>query len=291
MNGDEVRAVRFLAGYGYDAPQVDDLLRRLAAELDAGRPGGPLIANATFRRTVGYGYEGEAFDWFLEEFLRQESQPEPAGMNADPWRDLPVVNLISWRGPGGLAEPRKVLIGECKSAWRDFGQLPGVRLCWRTGWWKEHQGELRTVEQQAMASVGGFLSTTAKIGGRSFTLKKTGRGRYSDPGVTEIADRAVQNAWGHFNVETASRMQQARQKWERGRGAGLRELVDETGTPILYVSGGADNKKADACISFPDGRWLRFLVRGTKRTNGVMTAVDQAGEQDRPVHVQGRGHG
>jgi hypothetical protein len=29
---------------------VDDLLGRVAAELDAGRPAGPLIENATFRR-------------------------------------------------------------------------------------------------------------------------------------------------------------------------------------------------------------------------------------------------
>jgi hypothetical protein len=35
---------------GYAAPEVDDLLGRVAAELDAGRPAGPLIENATFRR-------------------------------------------------------------------------------------------------------------------------------------------------------------------------------------------------------------------------------------------------
>ena len=48
VNGDEVRDARFLNGDGYDAGQVDDLLRRVAVELDAGRPAGPLIAGATF---------------------------------------------------------------------------------------------------------------------------------------------------------------------------------------------------------------------------------------------------
>jgi hypothetical protein len=36
---------------------------------------------------------------------------------------------------------------------------------------------------------------------------------------------------------------------------------------------------ACACVSFPDQRWLRFLVRGTKPANAIMTAVDQAGNK------------
>lgn len=39
MNGDEVRNVKFSSGT-YDASQVNDLLERIAAELDAGRPAG-----------------------------------------------------------------------------------------------------------------------------------------------------------------------------------------------------------------------------------------------------------
>lgn len=46
VNGDEVRDTWFcpsqrLEVVGYDARQVDDLVRRVAAELDAGRPAGP----------------------------------------------------------------------------------------------------------------------------------------------------------------------------------------------------------------------------------------------------------
>lgn len=67
-------------------------------------------------------------------------------MNPDPWRDLPVVNLINWPPPFGPAgHPasewwrdrvrlyRKAfpyLAADCTSAWLAFDQLPGTRLRW-----------------------------------------------------------------------------------------------------------------------------------------------------------------
>lgn len=56
-----------------------------------------------------------------------------------------------------------------------------------------------------------------------------------------------------------------------------RKLVDKTETPILYTSGKNFQRSAKARISFPDGRSLRFPVRGTYRPNAIMTAVDEAG--------------
>src|SRR6516164_5484379 len=47
VNGDEVRNIRFRKGSCYAASQVNDLLDRIAAELDAGRPVGWLITSAT----------------------------------------------------------------------------------------------------------------------------------------------------------------------------------------------------------------------------------------------------
>jgi hypothetical protein len=46
---------------------VADLLERIAAELDAGRPVRPLIENATFQMIYGSGagYATCAVDWFL----------------------------------------------------------------------------------------------------------------------------------------------------------------------------------------------------------------------------------
>jgi hypothetical protein len=59
----------------------------------------------------------------------------------------------------------------------------------------------------------------------------------------------------------------------------LRELLDATGMPILYTSGRNYRRTAGACITFPDRRWLRFPVRGTRQANAIMTAVDQAGNK------------
>jgi hypothetical protein len=67
--------------------------------------------------------------------------------------------------------------------------------------------------------------------------------------------------------------------WWRGPDA-LKELVDETGTPVLYITGSRHHaRRARTGIAFPDGRWLRFLVRGTEVANAIMTAVDQAGNR------------
>ena len=145
VNGDGFRDTTFLAngtGKCYDGSEVDDLLDRVAAELDAGRLGGPLIRNATFSR--GEGYDIYAVDWFLEEFLRREDQPELAGASADPWRDHPIVNQMTRSGLGRMAErpvnPSKQARGEYRAEvqkhlgghflreWRGFGQLPGVHL-------------------------------------------------------------------------------------------------------------------------------------------------------------------
>ncbi len=60
--------------------------------------------------------------------------------------------------------------------------------------------------------------------------------------------------------------------------AWFRQLLDETGTPILYT-GGVTSGRDGGYIKFPGRRWLRFPVRGDKRANAIMTAVDQAGNK------------
>ena len=72
VTGDEVRDSSFVLprgkfARGYDAVEVDELLRRIAAEVDAGRPVGPMIEKAQFRARSGtQAYETGAVDWFLE---------------------------------------------------------------------------------------------------------------------------------------------------------------------------------------------------------------------------------
>jgi hypothetical protein len=240
---------------------------------------------------VSHGYDIAAVDWFLEELLRREDQPEPDQMAADPWRDVPVANHFTWPGPGWPGEPsgnltrrarrvnraeaRHYLLEECQRGWRGFDLLPGVHL-WRNGGWPRLKDELRTAEQQAIATV---RPPTITTGGRNFTWKEVRRERYSDPVIAEIIASAIQDSSGHFDAETSRRIQQARQGegWEVL--PGLWELIDDAGAPILYVTGMALYGTGMEGISFPDQRRLRFRIRGAHSTNGIMTAVDQAGNR------------
>jgi DivIVA domain-containing protein len=282
LNPDEVRNVRFGKGI-YDASQVSALLDRIAAELDAGRPAGPLIANATFRRLnpsdtpLPYtprasvtaspsGYDTGAVDWFLEQLRRREDPAGAARMNADPWHALPADPYCIRREPGDLAgriaAPSKQ---ECADAWRDFARQPGARLSWvRAGALRD---ELRTADQRAVASRHRGLSATLAAGGRTFTWKRVGWS--SLPGIAETISRDLPNAPAHLLQPQADDRDFLR----------MRQLLDETGTPILYAAGSHYDGSADGYIKFPGQRWLRFPVRGTRQANAIMTAVDQAGNK------------
>jgi hypothetical protein len=315
MSGDQVRNTGFVWGFGsgYDASQVDHLLHRLAAELDAGRPAEPLIRRATFTVTTGSsGYEIAAVDWFLEELLRREDQPGPDQMTADPWRDLPVVNRFTRTGPSGAgaqipalarrdrrvnrAEARQYSYKECQGGRRDFDQLPGVRLWWKEGWnwWHgadgyDPNGELRTADQQVIASVRGVRGRAVAAGGRNFTWKKVRGKRYSDPVIAGMTARAILDCSGHFDAAAGRRIQQAQQGGGWGAAGGLTELTDEAGAPILYTTGVTSAGNGMAGISFPDQRRLRFRIRGTNSTNATMTAVDQAGNRIARYRITDKG--
>jgi hypothetical protein len=59
----------------------------------------------------------------------------------------------------------------------------------------------------------------------------------------------------------------------------LRSLADRTGLAVLYTAGRHFDRVARGYVEFPGQRWLRFPVRGTARSNAIMTAVDQTGSQ------------
>jgi DivIVA domain-containing protein len=66
VTGDEVRAVTFREKLrGYRPSDVDDLLKRVAHELDAGRSPVPLLESATFRAKIR-GYHPADVDRFLD---------------------------------------------------------------------------------------------------------------------------------------------------------------------------------------------------------------------------------
>ena len=183
LNADEVRNVKFGKG-DYDASQVNDLLARIAAELDAGRPAGPLIANATLKkRQRAVGCHMGQVDWFLEQLRRREDPAEADRMNADPWRDLPADGYCIRREPGDpagrITAPSEQ---DYADAWRDFARQPGTRLSWvKTGFLG---CELRTAEQQTIASVNDrAFKTTLAAGGRTFTWKRVTKSSW--PGIAD----------------------------------------------------------------------------------------------------------
>jgi len=311
VTGDEVRDTGFIRPKGnftrgYDAAEVDELLRRIAADLDAGRQVGPMIEKAEFRARMGtQAYETAAVDWFLEMLRCREDRAELARMS-DPWRDLPVANYFTRREPDDLAnrpattpqparrkdraQDQGYLARECADACRDFGQRPGTQLRWvvTPGSWPHlaMRGELHTAEQQAVASVRTrsfpMLKATVSTGGRTFTWGRvTGSAR---PGVAELV-RRTDLAYAGRSLDAGTPEGRKRQALTGLDGAVRtllippRELVDETGTPILYADGQHYDHGDGACITFPDQRWLKFPVRSTELENAIMTAVDQAGNK------------
>ena len=240
MTGDEVRNVRFPEGSGYDRSEVDNLLNRIAAELDAGRPAGPLVQNALFRKgSRRAGYRWWAVDLFLERLLVAER---------------------------GLQE-----IG------RDFGQQPGTCLsAVRTGIGRR---ELCTAEQQTVVSVRDSLlgwPATLSAGGRTFTSKRVG----------QLAWRNIAGTISSYRPGDPGHMWLYYGQTDKKDG-GLRQLLDETGTPVLFT-GGSTSGRAAGYIKFPGHRWLRFPVQGRRRANAIMTAVDQAGNEVARYRLHGR---
>ena len=223
--------------------------------------------------------------------------------SADPWRDLPVedpgvrVIVTKRRLP---AEREQVQPGmqhhaqECTGEWREFGQQPGTHLrLVRAG---VARRELRTAEQQAVASLGipGMLPGAASVGGKTFTWKAVPESPWLD--ITEFVRRSHQDRdREHFLVADALLQRISQEKVDTYRPdsgdcarLNLKELLDATGIPILYTSGTHFDLYAGARITFPDQRWLRFPVRGTERANAIMTAVDQAGNKVARYRITGK---
>jgi hypothetical protein len=129
--------------------------------------------------------------------------------------------------------------------------------------------ELRTAGQQTVAAIRGRRlqrAATLSAGGRTFTLKPVTPSSW--PGTAETISRDLPYA----PARSLDRQTDERDPY-------LRQLLDETGIPVLYTAGVHIDRSARAYIKFPGQRWLRFPVRGTSPGNAIMTAVDQAGSK------------
>jgi DivIVA domain-containing protein len=253
VTGDEIRGTTFLiAAGGYDVAQVDDLLGRIVAEIDADRPIEPLISNVSFRRGGWtHGYDVQAVDWFLKQFRLDHHAP--AGTTQDPWRNLAVTAQFTRTEIGDLAgattrQARQQLQAyysvKCwKSRGRDFDELPGMHLRWE--WTGITHRELRTQEKQTLVDCRGASQLTFGASGRTFALLGD-----------QLVDKAKISSYGLGKYETG-----------------------EARIPVLYVVGEHCGRRPGGSIRFPDQGHLQFPVQATERGNAVMTAVDEAGNR------------
>jgi DivIVA domain-containing protein len=242
---------------GYDPGEVDAFLAAVRETLLGIREPSLTtddIRNKQFSTTrLRPGYDQEEVDAFLDAAeLRLASSPPGQPQYNEPEPDafgLPIEDRLG----GGRTylrtrQSRRALreryAEECWKAWDEFDQQPGTYL--RLEWVKIARCELRSADLQTIASM---------------------TYRWSDilgaTDIPEMGDR-VSISKGSF-VLVRTRVKQSR------------KLVDETGTPVLHTSGRNFERIARASISFPDGRSLRFPVRGTQRANAIMTMADEAG--------------
>jgi hypothetical protein len=110
---------------------------------------------------------------------------------------------------------------------------------------------------------------------------KTPSPRSWSPALAETVARSRRDHAGHFAAEPAKNPAQ------RVEARHVRELADETEAPVLYVTGRNFHYRACARVTFPDQRWLRFLVSGTQPANAIMTAVDHAGNKIARYRING----
>jgi hypothetical protein len=305
VSGDEVRAARFGLGLLYSAGEVDDLLSRVAAELDAGRPTSELIRSAAFPGNFPprNAYDVEAVDWFLEMLLARTGPGGAAGHAPDPWQAHPVANWIVRPGASRVTKPEggirairsasrsnaehfyRPLAEECAAAWREFDDLPGARLTQGL-----RDGPLRDAGQRVLAARrGAGPGLTIRVGGREMAVRRVRYQRQiSDPRLGEMAAGGYRDSRGQHQQNAVDPRPEERLSPSRSQRADrktfkiarLFEVQDVTGTPVLYLTGRHYDLKARTRVTFPDGRSLRFPVRGTGIANAAMTAVDEAG---RPV--------
>ena len=281
MDGNEVRRLVFPQTGGYDTTAVDELLDRIAAELDAGRPVAHLIEGATFPRQPvqpwrGFrgGYDCASVDGVLSQ-LRRQDDPEA---RADPWRNLPVWRY-SMASPDssaaglrvGRIQAAKDYAQECAEACRDFGTQPGTQL----GLVKISVGrrELLTADQDTLASARTVPARSFVRDGRIYRLSKVTAAQW--PAVAaEIGDERTGSPAHLPHTEAAPRDGATARK-----DFSLKSLADRAGQPVLYTGGTHIDRTAHGYVQFPGRHCLRFPVRGTKRSNAIMTAVDQEGRQ------------
>jgi hypothetical protein len=232
--------------------------------------------------------------------LRRQDDP---ALRTDPWRDLPAWHYGMASPEAGAADPvpawrqaappraarhraAKDYERACADAWRDFSLTPGTQLSLvRAGnFRRELRGDGYTVAS-------GKYMLRSSLEEQAWTYSRDGRA-YAPSLVKRAQWPAVAAQISARDPISAVHLQPTAPAPRTGARAGrsqapaarkrwlLYSMADRTGLPIFYIGGHHLDGHADGYVEFPGQRWLRFPVRGTDKSNAIMTAVDQSG---RPV--------
>lgn len=299
MNAADVRSTSFLIkDHGYDVTAVRSTLHAIAGTLDAGSSPKSVIDEARFRTwtpigSTRNGYDIQAVDWYLASFLGEGQLIRPPVDAGDPWCVDPVVNQFSRpdSDPAARKEPlrrhqtKAMLAQACNAAWQRIDDLPGTRLEWgggRTGGvilggpWpvSARREQSKRSEPTLLTSLG---VDTVAVGDETYRLVPAPE----DDVSFRLAEAAYADTYGNHQAVGRWSPESRSPKWlaeAQKFTKGVRACFAESESRLRFtVSGPNFARRCATRITFADYTWLRFLVRGTKQANAVMTAIRSDG--------------
>jgi hypothetical protein len=255
---------------------------------------------APLREDVSFGrgrYDIGAVDAFLDHMVGTTNGANPVRTWAGQWSNAPMGNWVqgdqvfdapSSTGRISGATTRRRLIAECAAQWRDLPNQSGTLLQFRRT--RGTQCELRTAEgallvmstpsPRAMyAGADGLVNIRRPFvltcADKTYTLRR-GQRSASTLQIAALAEEWINKLPGHFSRSAS--YAKYRERMRKTALAAVRELVDDqTDEVIFYRCGQNVYGRASALIAYDDARRLSFPVRGTRRSNAVMAAVDECG--------------
>jgi hypothetical protein len=260
--GDEVRGVTFPRQRGYDGAAVWSTQLVIADLLDAGRSPATYLSQKTL--PAGYGFDMEAVDRYLDGLVgKSDMTPVQDGTSTNPWTGRLPTTLRRGATPGRYLGPDDWVLGnarssqfasECENEWFQIPSLPGTHLKaalslrtsikWTYQWPVSAREIQSVVEPTTLATVRLTAHNKAVL-----TVTESGE-------AFQILGRpgeVVAKASGELILQRTG---------ESGKKS----------HPLLRHQG----RQPFTAIYLPDRRWFRFPVRGTRRGDAVMTAVDQS---------------
>jgi hypothetical protein len=247
-------------GNGYEREPVQDLLRRIAMDLDAGRCPVGLIESARLPEAKK-GYRTGPVDLLLDEIRTQNDE----AASADPWQPLRVYSWVNnWSKVAwerGVPELNREQVSLLESQGTSLTTSGGAFV----------RCDLKLADQVVARMQRGGL-TLCRADREIVYLERRVEPAQAPPALVDVCV-------GDIFYRYQSGPRPSRDAWGR---KDVYELVDEAaGKVVLWRVGQHYPGYDSGLIVFPDRQWLRFPVMRAewKGRRAVMTAVDQKGRR------------